>query len=166
MSEKERIVYHYLHESSSGVSTAEWQEGDKKFFLSLPALEDGEQNYLLEIDPRDRRTLIVFDGHIPWGGLPKNSKVVLSIESLGFIKTPTENVRRHKNAEECKPFAVHRFTDCERKDIHLLLSRHFLLLPKSVSCVRKYDHKSLRPIYTFIEVDERGVTWRTSSYYN
>ena len=155
--ENKRKVYHYLHESASGVVDGEWKNGKFCFTLS-------EIPYELCIDPRDQRTIVVFDGHIPWGGLPKGDKVVY-ISTPIRIETNVQSLRKQNLTEEGSrlEFASAAYSG-KGTYAYLDICRYALLLPKSVACVRKYDHKSLRPIYTLIEVNEKGVTWRTSSY--
>ena len=164
MTENQRKIYHYLHKSASGTTIGEWQ--DKKFCFTLPVPLESKENVeivLKNIDQIDHRKLIVFDGHLPWGGLPKNAKLV--DRSSFMISTRKELVRKHGTEEDVGPSGIScPFLDSENKKVHMTIYRYKLLLPKSVSCVLRYDHKSLRPIYTFIEINEKGVTWRTSSY--
>lgn len=170
MSENERNVYHYLHESASGKVVAKWENWhinppkpeSKILVLELPLTfrSTTKITYQLNVDPRDQRTLVVFDGHIPWGGLPKNGTVVLEIPTLELC-VPEGNIRKPNPSEET---ALWNIWDNGKNEATLSIDRYFILLPKSVSCVRRYDARSLRPIYTFIEVNEKGVTWRNSSY--
>lgn len=157
-----RKVYHYLHNMASDATEAV-REGDLLVFkLPNPNWQkrdvEPEAEYKLQIDERDQRTLVVFDGHIPWGGLPKNGTVVFEMRILELCVSE-ENVRKPNSSEETALWNI-----CDNGKATLSINRHFLLLPKSVACVRRYDNKSLRPIYTFVEVNEKGVTWRTSSY--
>lgn len=169
--ESKRKVYHYLHNSASGVAEGEWKNG--KFCFSLPPISalpkttvnaDSLENHELAVDPRDQRTLIVFDGHIPWGGLPKSGDVVYISTSV-TMGASIQSLRKQNHAEE-EPRLKFASTAYSGKGAYAYLDiyRYAFLLPKSVSCIRRYDPRSLRPIYTFIEVNEKGVTWRTSSY--
>lgn len=154
-----RKVYHYFHNMSFGSTEVEEEEGGNLRFRPLVGI--GMESYNLPVDPRDKRTLVAFDGHIPWGGIPKSGSVV-GLFKLPLLVTPIQSLRKHKEPEE------QRYDDyflyLNATSVFLMINRYFLLLPKSVACVRKYDSKSFRPIYVFIEVNEKGVTWRTSSY--
>lgn len=166
-----RKVYHYLHNMASGSEDAV-REGDFLIFL-LPnpnweRKTEPFDGYNLRIDPRDRRTLVVFDGHIPCDGLPKQAKVVLSFP-LETLRVSEGNVRQPRPEEE-QPL-WHVFDD-GKNQATICINRYFLLLPKNrIACLRRYDNKSLRGIYTFIEITDKevviqpkGITWRTSSY--
>lgn len=171
MSEEKRKIYHYLHNSASGCVEGEWKNGKLCFVLPLiPAFSkatvnaDSLEKYQIAVDPRDQRTLVVFDGHVPWGGLPKGGDFVNVLKSIS-IKTPVQSLRKQNHREEDSrlKFASAAYSG-KGAYVYLDIYRYVFLLPKSVSCVRKYDSRSLRPIYTFIEINEKGVTWRTHSY--
>src|SRR3989344_8544556 len=169
-----RNVWHYLHNSASGRADATWVKDLLVFKLPNPDWVERkiapEAEYGLQIDPRDKRTLVVFDGCIPWGGLPKAGTVNFSF-LLERIAVPIASFRKYRLEEEP------HFNDSlllENKDFKeyasIRIKRHFLLLPKSIACVQLFDNKSLRPIFTFIEIkqqktkkEEVFVTWRTSS---
>ncbi|MEK7559756.1 MAG: hypothetical protein AAB522_00430 [Patescibacteria group bacterium] len=151
---QDKRVYHYLHGEGFGSVAGEWLE-NKDFVFSI-----SDRSYCFHIvDPRDQRTLVVFDGHIPWGGLPRGASIVGVIPGT-FIRTQKEHVRKPMLWEEER---LHAF-NIKNNRVELFINRYLLLLPKSVACVRRYDSRSLRPIYTFIEVSEKGVIWRNSSY--
>ena len=150
----QRKVYHYLHDGASGAVKAEWRDDRLVFVLPNQIVST------FDIDSRDQRTVVVFDEHIPWGGLPKNGKVFLKV-TYGDIRVSAENMRKPNFHEEQPLCNIYKNG---KNEAILCIYRYFLLLPKSVSCVLRYDNHSLRPIYTFVEVNEKGVTWRTSSY--
>lgn len=164
-------VFHYLHNMASGSEDAE-RDGDFLVFnLPNPNWERKTEpfaEYKLQIDPRDRRVLMIFDGHIPCDGLPKQGKVVLSFPVLE-LKVFKGNVRRPRPEEE-QPL-WHVFDDGWNKAT-LQIHRYFLLLPRNqVACLRRYDDRTLRGIYTFVEITDKeviiqpkGVYLRTSSY--
>ena len=174
MNENERKVFHYLHNSASGTAIAKLDTNlfvpeISIFVVRLPLVTPELSNtieirYQLDVDSRDQRTFVIFDGHIPWGGLPKGGDVVFS-KQIGKIEAPIQSIRKVNIVEE---ESLLKFGGTAYSGMgayaYLDIFRYFLLLPKSVSCVRRYDNRSLRPIYTFIEVDEKGVTWRNSSY--
>ena len=183
MAETKR-VYHWLHENNQGSVDAKWESEFVFLEFELPNTIKDEVNKRLEaeiglkkadleyrlrsIDPRDQRTLVAFDGHIPWGGLPKGGDIV-GVQTLETIDVPKESIRKHRMHEEpssqisfYRPEIYGVEMEKQRAEIHL--KRYLLLLPKGIACVRKYRADSLSPIYVFIEVDEKGVTWRTSSY--
>ncbi len=166
MNENERKIYHYLHDSASGVTIGKLQ--NEKLIFCLPSLFSlpgatvlGEYNFYF--DPREKRALIFFDGHLPWGGLPKNSKVTMWGKTI--ISTPIQSVRKDRIEEETGPSGKNCpfLVDQEKKTMSLWIERYLLYLPKSRSVVRKYRADSLSPIYVMIEVNEKGVTWRNSS---
>ena len=120
-----------------------------------------ETEYELQIDPRDQRTLVVFEGRILCNGLPKNGSVILRIP-LPDLKTPEVYVRKPRPEEEGPLWYVY---DNSRNEATLRIYRYFLLLPRKSAFLVRYDNKSLRSIYTTMEINKKGVvTWRTSSY--
>ena len=160
MSEEKRKVYHYLHNSASGATDAEWKT--EKLIIKLPDLLGNERMWDITVDPRDQRTLVVFDGHIPWGGIPKGGDIVFSSYNIQSICTNVKNMRKPRFEEEAR---TECFSFQNGSEIAVLpIKRNFLLLPKSTACVRKYRADSLSPIYVMIEINEKGVTWRNSSY--
>ena len=166
MEEKQtRSVWHYLHNSASGRVDAVINKNSVIFKLpnlnTLSCAIPCDAEYRLPIDLREKRTLVVFDGRILCDGLPKNGSVVLQI-SLLDLRTPEVYVRKPRLEEEGPLWYVY---DDGRNEAMLRICRYFLLLPRSNACVVRYDNKSLRSIYTFIEINKKGVlTWRNSSY--
>lgn len=155
------VVYawHYLHNTRQGKVPIDWVNVARAT-VDLPDLLGVEHVYVLERDRRERRTLVVFDGHIPWGGLPKGSSVIFA-DRLGEVTAAATPVRQQRIEEEA---CVHRFSERNGRTYAVLdLWRYFVLLPSSRALVRRYHSESLAPQYLFIEVKKGMVTWHTSS---
>lgn len=149
-------VWHYLHGQCHGRADAVREEDLLVF--SLPNPKDASSplaEYRLQIDPRDRRTLVVFDGHIPCNGLPGRAEVVFSFP-LPDLKIPVGNLKRSKLDEENPVW--HIFDD-GKNQATLRIKRYFVLLPNgSFACVKRYDEKTFRTIYAFIEINDKHLT--------
>lgn len=167
-----RKVYHYLHNCASGTTDAVRKNDLLVFSLPNPNWQERnvapEAEYCLQIDPRDQKTLVVFDGHIPAGGLSKNTEVRLIIPRFMTLKTKHQYLRKPRLEEE---FIVHYPYNAGCGFFELGIDRYFLLVPKVRICVRRYDNKSFRPIYTFVEITDKkvvihpnGIIWNTTSY--
>ena len=164
-----RKVYHYLHNIASGLTIGGFSS-DKTFLVDLPLSKDNPNwfPFVLDIDRRDKRTLVVFDGHIPYGGLSKGTSVVLTIPAFAVLRTRFEYLRKKRPEEENENYVW--FTG--DAFANFAIDRYFLLVPKTTICIRRYDARSFRPIYTFIQVNEKevrkvqpkGVTWMNSSH--
>ena len=63
---EERRAHHLLYEQPHGCSIIR-RENDKEVRVDIPG-----STVLLPIDVRDQRTLVIFDGFIVAGGLPRN----------------------------------------------------------------------------------------------
>lgn len=163
MDEKERDprsrkVHHYLHESSIGVADA-YLSPQNSILFQLPAtIIRPQRDYGIRIDPRDKRTLVAFDGDILPGGIPKNGDLIYQHALPGII-TEKQRVRKSRSWED-DPESV----DVNQMDAVLNIERIFLLLPNGRAVVRKYRHDSFSPIYVMIEVGPKEVIWRNSSY--
>ena len=131
--------------------------------LVLPNLVS-EEEYVLPYDERDRRALVVFDGDMPWNGLPRNGAVVQR-DLLGIVPVGTVHVRKRRTFEEEPP---KNLSFADPSEAHLALQRWFLLLPGGAALVRRYRPESLAGQYALVEVMHRAagaiVTWRNSSY--
>ena len=145
----------------SGIGAQELRRIDPKTVLCH--LEDGSE-YRLNVDERDQRALVVFDGEVLFGGLPKNTTIV-HVESIGTIYCPAKQMRK----EMMFPyFAFPKYYD-EGAKVGIELQRYFILLPSCVAIVRKYRQKNLMPIYVLICVHngqdgKKIVEWQTTSY--
>ncbi len=154
----DKTVHHYLHEKAFGTTTA------KRVDANTVVCRFGDKEYRIPANERDQRTLVVFDGELLFGGLPRSATVVQSV-SLGFISCPAEAMRK---SPEYPCEALPKYHK-ERKKTGIEIFRHFLFLPSCTAIMRKFRNKSLSPIYTIISVfvNEKGtivVEWQTTSY--
>ena len=136
-----------------------------------------QRKYSVDVDPRDRRALFVFDGDTPWGGLPRSAQEIRQEEILTSL-VRIENVRKPRKEEEAPPaqmtrqkaevIDMKRSRNGTRKVNSIVVVRRFLLLPCGNTLVRRYEKDTLRPIYTMIEVANGkhglSVTCRNSTY--
>jgi hypothetical protein len=168
ITEAKRVsCHHFLFNSSQGRADTERVSGqhvlvELPLVTNVPGLFVGvKRQYEIPVDERDKRTLVAFDGHIPWGGLPKKGAVVYA-EKLGTFEISAHHVRLRKEYEELPP-PMYVF-DNEQKLVQVCMDRYFLLLPQSRTVVRRYTPESLDPRYLIVEVDRGNVVWQTSSY--
>lgn len=153
-----KIVHHYLHEQAFGTVVAERLDANTVSCIL------GGTEYHLPVNERDQRTLVVFDGELLFGGLPRGATVIQSI-SLGRISCPSEAMRK-KPEYPCEAAPKYHKED---KKTGIEIFRHFLLLLSSTTIVRKFRNKSLSPVYVVINisVNNKGtkvVEWQTTSY--
>lgn len=153
------LIFQYLHESA--IDTQVVRRIDEKTVSFR--LEDGSV-YRINVDVRDRRALVVFDGEILFGGLPKNASVVHA-ESLGAIFC-REKAMRRELACSCAAYPKYQY---EIGRIGIELCRYFILLPSCKAIVRKYRQKNLAPVYVIICVRDglngkKIVEWQTTSF--
>ena len=150
-------IYHFLHESAIGAVNGERISSSQV----LCVLPDGFR-YRIYVDERDKRTLIVFDGELLYGGLPKNAKVIQSLPLDSLLRR--NNYVRNNPDYPCSMPAY----DLGLEDVSIKIYRHFVLLPSCLAAVRKFRDANLSPIYVFITVvrGKKGpiVEWRTTSY--
>lgn len=154
----DKTVHHYLHEQALGTTIA------KRIDASTVICRLGDRGYRLPVNERDQRTLVVFDGELLFGGLPRSATVIQS-NPLHIISCPTEAVRKNPKYF-CEAFP--KYHEIERR-MAIWVNRNFLLLPSCTAIVRKFRNKSLSPIYVIIRVfvNEKGtrvVEWQTTSY--
>jgi hypothetical protein len=115
----------------------------------------------LKMDPRDQRTMLVFDGDIPWQGLPKGAKVIHMKTSE--LPLNINHMRKDREFEEPRPESI------EYKDgaPTLMLRRYVVLMRAGALLFRRYKPEGSAQ-YCLVDVTIDGprseVTWRTSSY--
>lgn len=159
-------VFHYLYEDAIGKSEAE-RTSDQEVRIELPyKLANRNFEYLLPVDIRDKRTLVVFDGDVLFGGIPRSGNVIQT-KFVDIFDVPIENVRMPKENEK-KDHLAYSKSNKRDKIILMTIFRHFLLLPAGRAAVRRYRPKSLSPQYTLIDVKIQNgkpvVTWINSTY--
>lgn len=147
----------FLHDSAITTATV-WSLEQGKFQVTL-----NDQHYQLEIDPRDRRVLVIFDGEILFGGLPKNATVLKEVD----LPCLTERSCIMRALPEHHETAVPDYENCGEHTV-LLIKRYFILLPSCRAIVRKYKMPGLRPAYVTIVVQNakhgKQVEWLPTSY--
>jgi len=117
--------------------------------VSLMAGAGAEEIYVLKIDPRDKRTLVVVDGELLWESIPKSGDLIKT-ETLGNVYA---SVGQERAPRFGKPWYEHRNVsdgvNQEHENCHTV-RRHFLLLPRSNFMFCKVRNmKSLGPKYVF-----------------
>ena len=119
---------------------------------------------LLPIDVRDQRTLVIFDGFIVAGGLPRNHLVVV-LEKILDLSVPTGQFRISCELGAETP-QVFDFENMEKgtRSISADHWRYFVLLPSCRAVVFRYRPKSLSPQGVVIEVSKGRVEFKTTSY--
>lgn len=136
---------------------------DREVLVRLPDLADEYVDYVLPVDVRRTDTLVVFDGHIPWGGFARE-KVLCSYD-LGEISIESAYLRPGKPYEEAPLYSLHPEVVRGKTIVYatLQLQRHFALLRQGVTVFRRYKAENLTPQYVLIDVNRGIVTWRTTS---
>lgn len=112
---------------------------------------------------KDQRTLIVFDGDIPWQGVSRHTDQALSM-TFGPTIHSLGQVRKDRPFEEPMPSSLSDGEMFRR----LMLTRHFLLMPAGSSVMRRYVPENLGGRYSLVTVERDGpkskVYWQNSSY--
>ena len=149
-------AYHYLHESASGTSLIR-RINKANVLVKLP---DEERDYYLPIDHRDKRILVIFDGELLYGGLPKAAKVILR-EPKGYISAPASQFQAGVGYQ-CIAMPDYSLNGLMAE---VSIWRYFILIPSRTAVVRKYRAKNLSPVYVVITVRKDGdrVIWQTTS---
>ena len=155
---EERRAHHLLYEQPHGCSIIR-RENDKEVRVDIPG-----STVLLPIDVRDQRTLVIFDGFIVAGGLPRNHLVVV-LEKILDLSVPTGQFRISCELGADTP-QVFDFENMEKgtRSISADHWRYFVLLPSCRAVVFRYRPKSLSPQGVVIEVSKGRVEFKTTSY--
>lgn len=157
----QRFCYHHLQNSIHGKVNAKRVNnvpGDVN--VSLP--NDMIESCTIQINPRDKRVLVCFDGDIPSGGLPKGSTVLMTLPVMSRLATSpltchTANVYKQRDSREDKP----RYTVVGNQ-AQQLIKRHFILLKTGRAIFRKYK-ETLQPTYLIVDVKNGIADFSTSS---
>lgn len=160
-------IYHYLHESATGSATGiveGWRPSSSPNVVVCPLWVE---TYYLNVDEQEQGVLVVFDGEILFGGLPKNARVVRSDPFI--LSCPSKSVRNSPDYVFVAGPIYRSIRETIMKDkTGVLVFRHFVLLPACTAVVRKYRNRSLSPVYVMIQVTKGKngpvVEWRTTSY--
>lgn len=122
------------------------------------------EEYEIPFHARDQRTLLVFDGDVPWQGV---SRHVDQAQQHTFLPEPIELARVRKDRD----FEGDMSESLE--DVHggmrvLTLTRRFLLAPASSGVVLRYLPENFGGRYSYFTVEVHGersqVVWKNSSY--
>lgn len=151
---QEIIVHHVLHDKWYGRTKA-IRVDEKCIAVCLPDLHGEEYVHVISMDARDKRTLFVFDGGIPSGGLPK-AGVVVRYFQIGQLRTHFRNIRKSKVGEDQPLFRI------DGIEAVIDLKRNFLLLPHGQLLARTYRSRSFSPRYLFVRVDKRSTPERVT----
>lgn len=114
--------------------------------------------YNLDIDIRDTRVLICFDGQIPSGGLPKGSTVIRS-EVNPILVCDLARVYKKRDPEEEEPLYTIKGKKAEQET-----TRYFILLQTGRAVFRMFKTDTLQPRYLSVDVRDGCAEFSTSSY--
>lgn len=143
----EQYCWHYLHHASVGRTLLE-RVNSRQVRCVLPhALTGAEEEYVLNMDERDRRTLVAFDGLLLAGSPRREGECILTAD-LGMLKVPTGKFlrQRREGVIGIAPYAMTTVT------ASLLIHRHFLLLRWGTFVFAAYDNTNLAPRYLVARV--------------
>lgn len=161
---EEKLLHHYLHNQAIG--TVLCQRRDEQTLDCM--LPDGE-TYQLRVDSRQQANLVVFDGQLPFGALPKRA-IVLELQNYTGRLHQQLSCRKEamRKAPDYPCVAAPQYVEVGDMEV-IDVWRYFILLPSCMAVVRKFRDDSLSPIYVVIDssYNQEGkgiVEWRTSSY--
>lgn len=124
------------------------------------------QVYALPFDERDTRTLIVFDGRLPYGGLPKGASII-HVEGLPRLVTKHSNFRPAGEYEdEHLPYTRHYAAGGAVTGIYQ--NRFFVLAPTTKVLFVRFRDRSLFPIFVSADIQKgrsEEVVWHHVSSY-
>lgn len=127
---------------------------DNNAGVSLPI---GDYDFTSTIDPCDKRTMVIFDGFLVVGCLPKNHRIIRQ-KVVKHLSVDRENFR------EPSDYVV-RPTYIEYPEtVDVVLRRYFILLPSGTAVVFRYRPKSLSPQAVIINVENGIARFSTSTY--
>jgi len=154
-----RYAFLYLDADHHRKVPVERVDGDR---ITIPVFE--KVSIVVRVDERDKRALVVFDGDIPRGGLPRSGTQVWQ-QNVKLLRCQKEHVRKQRPFELCHPHHPRHDT---QDGITVLLRRRVLLLPAGRTVLVRYRPDSLEPVYCFTEVmcNDHGhdVTFRNTDY--
>jgi len=154
MTPKARFCYYWIQNGGRGKSEVRRESDEVVRVLIAPGV------YNLDIDVRDTRTLVCFDGTIPSGGLPKGSTVI-HIEENPRLFCDLERVyKKRDDAEENPLYAV----KVEEGEVIQETKRYFVLLLSGRAVFRMFKTDTLQPKYLAVDVKDGVAEFSTSSY--
>lgn len=122
----------------------------KTVVLEVPRVIDFGP-YVVPYDERDQRVLIVFDGEIPWCGIPRAAGEQLAVV-VGELTVDVSHARKPREGELASPY--HIPSGVAKTPVPLV--RHFVLLPAGRALIMRYRPKSLAGWYSMVEVKKLG----------
>lgn len=138
---------------------------DGKHFLGAAVTMPGNRNcFIYQIDPRDQRVLVVFDGFWVTGGLPKNN-LVLDRRHHGGLSIKKENFEEPEDYT-VQPNYMYNDNCCKNcsDGVAIPLKRWFILLPSCIAVVYRFRPKSLSPQGVIIKVENGVARFETTTY--
>lgn len=154
-----RFAYHLLYEQAHGKARIQ-QINEIQTAVYLPS-----SKVTLPIDYRNKNTLVVFDGFVLFGGLPKNTDIVYR-SRLNDLSVNIKSVRGTKSflEEEMPDVYCENDSRTGKTEVFAKHWRYFLLLPTCRAVVFRYRPKSLSPQGVVIEVKDGRAEFKTTSY--
>jgi hypothetical protein len=160
---RKTTVFSYLHEDM--VRTYPCRRLDINLIeTTLPhPISRQPITHIVPWNERDQRVLLVFDGDLPFGVLPRSAQQVLQVE-MGLLKRQANNVRHRKEGES--PVTYIYTTEDAVVFATVRLHRRFLLMQSSDTVVCRY-HANLAPWYAHVGVrklldGQATATWRNT----
>lgn len=133
----------YLYNEAPRLNTFERIDDQLVLFRSM----HDEIRLTIPFDVRDQRVLVVFDGDIPWCGLPKAADQVCD-EYVGVLHLSANHKRKLREFELQSPF------HCGQEV--LTLRRRALLLPAGKALIMRYRDRSFAGWYSLVRVMRLG----------
>lgn len=169
-----RKVFHLLHGQQAGVCVGVRDGALIKVFLPRIYPNDKPKwEEVLFIDPRDQRTLVVFDGLLLPNGLPRGSSIVEPPRydpSLGKIRAPWGNTYKMRGTDPSVPSYLPVSVVEDGKEWGVPgqpVGRFFVLMKSRTAAFVRFDPDCLAPYYVLARVEKDGpeatVTWISSS---
>jgi len=152
--QRERFCYHYLNNEQHGKALVD-RINDQQVIVDLST----HGVYDLDIDVRDKRVLICFDGGIPSGGLPKGSTVIMASRLPQNLSCDMKRVYKKRSPYEEEEYYIVRGSQAVQA-----LWRNFILLKTARAVFRMYRPDTLQPRYLIVDVHDGIAEFSTSSY--
>ena len=165
--EGRRKVFHLLHGQQFGVTWAHrvhyagnCGKGAPTKYIAFIQPDNGSEIHL-EIDPRDQRVLVVFDGALLPNGLPRGSDILWRIPRWLRVFEGKAYKQRSTDSEPekvCDFLPWHEGIDKEDgKDYaSIKIHRYIVLMKSRTAAFVRFDHNRLAPYYVLINVEKDG----------
>ena len=134
----------YLFNQAPKVETF-LREHQDKVSLSLAFPITGHRYMPIKYDERDQRALVIFDGEIPWCGLPKAAEQSM-VQLSGELVCSSSHQRKPRECELPGPWR-------NNGDETLVpIYRRALLLPAGKALILRYRDRSFAGCYSLVTV--------------